>query len=57
MSLSIHNYLRPREWKTHVRDLATVSPLIAGVIAPLSVLIDIPALTVRTISSSQFLRF
>jgi potassium channel subfamily K len=46
MSLAVHKYLRFREWRTHVHSLATVSPLLAGVIAPLSVLLDIPALTV-----------
>lgn len=47
MSLALHLYLRPQEWSRHVHDLARVSPVLAAVIAPVSVLLDIPALTVR----------
>ena len=46
MSLAIHLYVRPQEWGRHIHDLARVAPLVAAVIAPLSVLFDIPALTV-----------
>jgi hypothetical protein len=40
------DYLHPTQWQRHLHDLATVAPLLAAVIAPLSVLLDIPALTV-----------
>jgi predicted alpha/beta-hydrolase family hydrolase len=46
MSLNIFGYLRPSQWSNHVKGLATVAPLMSGVIAPFSVLLDIPALSV-----------
>ncbi|EIN11143.1 voltage-gated potassium channel [Punctularia strigosozonata HHB-11173 SS5] len=39
------DYLRPSGWRQRIHDLATVAPLLAAVIAPLSVLLDIPALS------------
>lgn len=51
-SLSPLLYFRPKEWGKHIHDLATIAPLVSGVIAPLAVLYDIPALTV-----SSFLSF
>lgn len=46
MSLAVHKYLRPKEWPTHISNFARVAPMLAGVMAPFSVLLDIPALSV-----------
>lgn len=45
MSLAI---LRPKEWPIHIDDFVRVAPLLAGVMAPFSILLDIPALSVCT---------
>ncbi|KAF8321589.1 voltage-gated potassium channel [Clavulina sp. PMI_390] len=44
-SLNPLGYFRLEDWPNHIHDLATISPLIGGVLAPLSVLYDIPALS------------
>jgi potassium channel subfamily K len=46
-ALAVHNYLSAESWRKHFHDLAAVAPVIAGVIAPFSVLLDIPALSER----------
>lgn len=49
-SLSPLLYFRPQDWPRHIHDLATIAPMISGVLAPLAVLYDIPALTVRPLT-------
>ncbi|KAG9024722.1 hypothetical protein FRB95_011146 [Tulasnella sp. JGI-2019a] len=47
MSLGIRSFLYPKQWKSHIRDFARTAPMIAAVLAPFSVLFDIPSVTER----------